>query len=106
MHPSGGSRPKHEGTIIVARHNVQVPLPSAHTLNVARLAGNEEPTLGRASGGKAALAIATQKDAVPRVHAADLRLDTIEVAREQHVERAIAIVVGGMNAVDGRHLRL
>src|SRR5688572_28701361 len=106
MQPAGRSRTKNEGTIIVPRHDVQVSLPSPHALNVARLAWNEETTLGRAPGGEAALAIPTEEHAVPRVHAADLRLHPIEVAREQYVERAIAIVVRGMNAVDGRRLRL
>src|SRR5688500_16747076 len=106
MQATATRRTGHERPIVVASDDVHIPLPTSQAPNVPPPAGNEESALRPTQREEAPLPTSTKVHAVPRLHTTDLWLHAIEVTGEQHVERPVTIIVRGVNAVDGRHLRL
>src|SRR6266487_937590 len=92
--------------VVVPGYHVQVAAPGLEALNIASLPGNEEAALRGRHGGEPPLAVSPQEQAVAPVHAADFRLDAVEVAGQEEVEVTVAVEVGCQDSVHGRDLRL
>src|SRR3982074_954629 len=82
-------RTEDEWTFVVARHGEQIALRRADALDVARLSPDEESAPRRVHRSECPLPVAAQHRAVAAAHPSDLRLEAVEVAREQQVHMTV-----------------